>query len=418
MKKHILSILQAFCCIAAHAELEGTQITSESNMKENALYLITYKTSAGNYLRFNRDDKTYENDDDICFYYMSVNTETEKGVSHGSIQGAASNSHLVQLRKQDGHWLLFDIAEQKYISASTVYNYSTSFMLADTPTEECYVTFSGTGSSFDICLDGSYIRVRPSIYQYQNMSSSTVDSDYKRVQLYEISGYEVALSDATGGTIIHGLTADVSLTRSLTSNYYNTLMLPFAVADYKEVFGTGAIAYGLTEATDEAIAFETVPEGQALAANTPYLLNGTFDPSPYTIAQATFDNEANDDGIATYAAGDLLFNGVYTTGHDLGRSGAFILYNNRFYICDQVRSMPIAPYRWYVTRQSTTITSQAKRLLINGRDANDIAAAIDAPATTDAPPRLRNLQGIELRLPWQQLPRGIYLRGNKKVVKR
>lgn len=407
----ILTLLLFCTSVSIQAQVTGTKVTAENKLEENGLYLICYVSGT----KFYKFDKEEQTDGSIIFSSTILNADkTHETVSYSSLASAADNSHLVQLVKQDGNWLMLDIKEQKYIGRCRITNATTHFLLSDTPGSDFYVTFSGTGSDFDILIGGKYLRVYTD-YVY-SLRSSASDSSYKKVALYKISGYTVSLSETSGNTIINNLTANVSLDRTLTDNCYNTLMLPFAVANYKSVFGTGVTAYQITAANNDGIFFETVPSGTALAADTPYLLNGEFAAKPYLIPSTTLQYQADEQGIMSQTYGDLDFNGVYGNSCNLGHTESFILYNNKFYICTQVASMPIAPFRWYITKNGSNVSNTAKPLFINGINADELTTGIRTESAT-SPQAIYNLQGIRQTAEWPQLPKGIYIRGSQKIVK-
>ena len=207
------------------------------------------------------------------------------------------------------------------------------------------------------------------------------------------------LNETVNPTTITAGTFDVTLTRTFSVGW-NTVCLPFAIADIEEFFGDGAKAYNFSGYNSETkvLSFSTV---DALVTSTPYLV---YVPTEKNYSAATLSNVTLSDAAAgsvaqspitlvgTYApiaAGSLTGNYGVTSDGEIRKAGSGASLNGfRAYFTDVPASARI-----FIDGEATGI----------GRITADGELQIE---------NVYNLNGQKV----QNAQKGLYIVNGKKVV--
>ena len=400
--KIILVIMSLTWSSSSHAEdVNYTLITSENQLVDGGLYFITYKTS--NYyhtLNYKLFDKSVDS-----VYQFTSNPYADK--TYTSISSVINNTTIFKIIKKDEHWFMINTGNNRYVGEQTEIISSPYLNLSlhsKYPNEDFYITFDGS----NLKIGGKYFAHYSTSANYQMKSKISAN---ETVLLYKIDDNNYGKKiDAKMNLSSINYTGNITFDRDFFDGNYNTLVLPFKVTNYKEVFGNGTTVYKLVSSTENSISFSKISDDDTIQADKPYLIKGTFFKNPYVIANTTINYDGNSKISTTI--GDVTFNGVYNTT-DVGGTNAFILYKDVFYSCSKTSKMEINPYKWYITTKSTSIA--AKKLLI---DDSDTSTGINQMASENGSKDIYNMQGMKVQTDWNSLTKGIYIVNKKKVVKK
>ena len=401
--KIILVIMSLTWFSNSHAEdVNYTLITSENQLVDGGLYFITYKYSSNyyhtlNYSLFNESvDSVYQFTSNA--YYDNTYT---------SVSSIINNTTIFKIIKKDEHWFMINTGNNRYVGEQTEIISSPYLNLSlhsKYPNEDFYITFDGS----NLKIGGKYFAHYSTSANYQMKSKISAN---ETVLLYKIDDNNYGKKiDAKMNLSSINYTGNITFDRDFFDGNYNTLVLPFKVTNYKEVFGNGTTVYKLVSSTENSISFSKISDDDTIQADKPYLIKGTFFKNPYVIANTTINYDGNSKISTTI--GDVTFNGVYNTT-DVGGTNAFILYKDVFYSCSKTSKMEINPYKWYITTKSTSIA--AKKLLI---DDSDTSTGINQMASENGSKDIYNMQGMKVQTDWNSLTKGIYIVNKKKVVKK
>lgn len=230
-----------------------------------------------------------------------------------------------------------------------------------------------------------------------NLTSASQWVSFSDMRLYK---QYVKYSDETTVAPIAQTDAYVQLTRTFNDNSenWNTIVVPFDVADVTAAFGTNAKAATLTGANGTTLEFSSAT---ALEANKPALIKG--------IASGTFtfsgvEVKVASDLIAT--AGNYKLTGTYNVGYIPQNS--FYIANNKFYLADQANTVTLKGFRAYISSENTG----AKSLTVS---VDGEATGISLPSVSDnSYDIIYNLCGQ--RVNSDNLRRGVYIRNGQKFI--
>ena len=403
--KILLIIMSLAWFSSSHAEdINCTLITSENQLVDGGLYFITYKTS--NYYH-TLNYKLFDESVDSVYQFTS---NAYSNNTYPSISSVINNTTIFKIIKKDEHWFMINTGNNRYVGEQTKIPYINLSLHSKYPNEDFYITFDGS----NLKIGGKYFAHYSTSANYQmssTISTSKTVSLYKTVLLYKIddNNYGKKIDAKTNLSSI-SYTGNITFDRDFFDGNYNTLVLPFKVTNYKEIFGNGTTAYKLVSSTENSISFSKISDDDTIQADKPYLIKGTFFKNPYVIANTTINYDGNSKISTTI--GDVTFNGVYNTT-DVGGTNAFILYKDVFYSCSKTSKMEINPYKWYITTKSTSVA--AKKLLI---DDSDTSTGINQMASENGSKDIYNMQGMKVQTDWNSLTKGIYIVNKKKVVKK
>lgn len=200
---------------------------------------------------------------------------------------------------------------------------------------------------------------------------------------------------------VTGDAANVTINRTIYSGY-NTLALPFATT----AEALGVKAYTITGGTSSSINAEEVTE---LEANKPYIVYASADIQGLTLSNVTLVEATP--GEAT--AGNWTFNANYTPNFDM--TGMYGVVDNQVKL--GITGATLDGLRGYFTYNGTN----AKGAVINFGDATGIDG-VKLDANGNLVVDIYNVNGqlvqsnANAATATQNLPKGIYIMGGKKVV--
>lgn len=242
-------------------------------------------------------------------------------------------------------------------------------------------------------------------YQYPGWGQMELLTKTQDVTLKETENFE---QKATA--------ANVTLTRPMNQNRWNTIVLPFSVTadQVKSQFGEEAIVASYTGNTGNTLNFKTETEG--MQANVPYMVK------PSTTAPEAgykFDDvimvKANE---ATSGEGTIQFVGNYKNGVQLTTNDYFISSSGDetiFYQASGVETMKA--YRAIFKAADAATESKVLNFSLDGSGTTGISD-IDAASKADAY-NVYNLNGMLVKknaASLEGLAKGIYIVNGKKYI--
>lgn len=420
MKKlhlHLL-LLSLLCSLHASAqELEWHRVTTTSEIDDSSAFVITFRTDQYYHTLVPRlwnealsaDIHVYDSNGFADTSYPAVAAEL------------IGNTTTFRFEQAGGRWLMRNMASGKYVGcvSKVPERHTECFNLFRESNEtadnkDFTVTFEQRPSGLFIKIGGLYLTHQEQSKGYRLKSKCDAEEE---VELYKGTVKQpektMTLNENEDLATVENFEGSVSFVRTFYDGYYNTLVLPFDVEDYRQVFGAGTTAYQLRQATAETLSFVEVVPHEPLRANRPYLLRGTFGKSPYTVTGVNFGhNEADAD--VPVAAGSVVIHCLYRK-QTVGGSNYYILWKDGFYRCTQLKSnVAVEPYKWLVAVDEAN--KNAVRLMVNGSEV--LNAIVAGPEEAGSEPAVYNLQGIRQAAPWRNLPSGIYITGGRKAVRK
>ena len=205
---------------------------------------------------------------------------------------------------------------------------------------------------------------------------------------------------------------DVVLKRSISKDYLNTICLPFAMdADHiAAAFGEGSTASSYDGMSDGQLVFSSV---QSMEAGVPYIIKATETKNEITIKNVSIEVKSPVDVQKTKDGKTYSFYGSfdpYTFTADDG-SQLFLAIDGQLKI--PTKNGMMKGMRAYFDRQGE-VTTNSVNLLIDGQ-----ATAIKSLSpceNTSINDEIYNLKGERLNSVSDNLPKGIYIKGNKKII--
>lgn len=202
-------------------------------------------------------------------------------------------------------------------------------------------------------------------------------------------------------------TYSITLNRSLKSDSWNTLCLPFSLtsAEITTMFGSGAKVAKFTgmEGTSRML-FTTTD--RAITAGEPCLITGTTTASSYAIGVKAITAAT----AGSVTQGSTTLQGTYSAGNV--PQGAYFINSNKFYYADNA-NVTMKGFRAYVT---TTSGGGAKAFDVS---VDGQTTAVEGITTnTELTGAVYNLNGQQVRRGGSNaaLPKGVYIQDGKKIV--
>ena len=209
-----------------------------------------------------------------------------------------------------------------------------------------------------------------------------------------------ALDESSDNTIADASDSYVTLNRSFSTEYYNSLVLPFSLTadQVTAAFGEGTTVYSYSNTDGDNVNFTTSTTG--IAANTPVLIK-----TATTSTSFAFSNVNLVKATPTAAGINWNFVGSYNAKTVIP-VGAYEMYNNNLYKSDGTSSYFIKGFRAYIAPVTTTAAKPA--LTIDG-----VVTSIDKVITNiDKEGNLYNLAGQRV----SKNTKGIVIKNGKKVI--
>jgi len=214
--------------------------------------------------------------------------------------------------------------------------------------------------------------------------------------------------------------ANVRLQRSFRKGTWNTIVLPCAVPNPDEVFGTGTQLARLSEFTDNVMKFETV---ETMEANIPYLIkpgsitnsalsNGQTKLAIYDIYGTTVEEPGEDGPIDVVNEGEISFVGSYVSSAVSAGNGNYYISSDMLYYVDAGATVNSGRFRGYFHVDQSGL---AKRISIFIGDNEDGLIDIIVPVTAD----IYRLDGTMVRKSGTDthgLAPGLYIMGGNKII--
>lgn len=324
-----------------------------------------------------------------------------------SKEEAITESNLFRLIECDGNFFLYDTKKGKYVGYSEEkYNWLKCY---DKANDFCKLTKSGKG----LQLYKAYLCYHKTNNYFGLYASPT--KEHPAANLYAITqlpSYGITLTEDSllPAKINKGEDAAVSLHRTFEPNALNTLILPFDVENYREVFGMQTTVYRLNEDNTQAIEFISMDNGETMKANKPYLIKGeSFNSQPFIFPASTKFQYGGEE--QTVKVGDITYHATYKNQEFKEAADLYVVANNKIYSCKN-RTIKIKPYRWYITSEKA---ATAKEFLLNIGTGIQNMEYRETKKNTSA---IYNLQGMKVADAdtRNSLPHGIYICNGKKFV--
>ncbi len=197
---------------------------------------------------------------------------------------------------------------------------------------------------------------------------------------------------------------NVTLTRKFSTQYYNTVCLPFSLneAQIQAAFGSDARVYAYDNSRNDGVIY--FDSSDKVVANVPFLLttsteNGVFN----------FDNVTIESGEPVATGTDYDYVGNYD-GKITLPYGTYFFNSNTFY--RSIGKSTMKGYRAYF-REHESAGSRPIKLVIDG-----MPTAIEniiAPESGDAD--IYSTDGVKMQ-DFKNLQKGVYINGHNKVLKK
>lgn len=227
-------------------------------------------------------------------------------------------------------------------------------------------------------------------------------NDFRLVRIGDLDA--VSLDEATNNTIEAGV-AKVTLKRSLAANKWNTLVLPFDVADAdaKNLFGDDVKIAKYSNSDEVNIKFNTDEEG--IKANVPVLIMPTkvADDNTYVFDGATLVS-----GEATAEGSAFDFVGSYDASYQLAND-EYMLYGDKWWKTEEGDTYKIKAFRAYI-KAKTAQAAKSMNLVIDGQ-----TTGLKLNTVTG------NVEGETYNLAGQRVAnsyKGIVVKNGKKMIKK
>lgn len=403
----VLLCLFASLSVFSQSEVNLTLVAEGEGLVDGGLYFMTYKDAKGYWA-----STTFPYEGGFLYSGREKIKGTTKNLSYTSHDKAFPKSHILQIVKRNDRLYLRDFTMKKFVTLAQLSNdiicqYSDTIVpdiyIQETE-DKCFFEFhrihDGNSQILTFKIGNSYPDFIPSI------------SKTRGALLYKVENSSYTIDSNKPAEPINAK-VNVTFKRQFANDKYNTLMLPFDIADYKKVFGTTTTILKVAAAKNNQISFVSLEEDEPLLAYQPYVIKGDFgNTQTFKVDIVTVNITDEKEHIKTI--GDFVFHGVLAT-QNIGKQEAHILYNGEFLNCSNTNTITINPYRWYITHTEENAASKAMKIAISGLET---ATNINhSQITNGGKEQIYNLQGIKINTQWQKLPKGIYIINGKTRIK-
>ena len=188
------------------------------------------------------------------------------------------------------------------------------------------------------------------------------------------------------------------------------MILPFDVPDYKKVFGQGAVAYIPSEFTDGKLHFTKVEA--SLKAHTPYLLCGKLDDveddiHDFGLCKIYFKKDVS----LEHTMSGVTFHGVYHSDKRSFPKGDYLFGDKKLFQPKDKEKIRLDAFRWYLSCKAS-LKAGALRL-------SNIPLSLPSVSLLgQRTERIYTLEGRYVGSSLKKLPKGVYIKGGKKVAVR
>ena len=197
-----------------------------------------------------------------------------------------------------------------------------------------------------------------------------------------------------------GREVDVVVNRKLITGVWNTLCLPFDIANFPDIVSSKLAKLTSFDTTTNTLEFSSVDD---LEAGVPYLVFPEENVEQISISGATIDNTLN-----PTVCGDYEMIGIFTptTLHEGDDSVLFLGSDNKLYYPNVTNDLKA--FRAYFK----TTSAQAANICIDG-----VASGIKiVMAGQEDAQRVYHIDGQFVGYDTDHLSKGVYVSGNSKII--
>ena len=385
----------------ASSEPVWTLLTDESELVDGGLYVMAGRVGHQFY------GSHYQRMGAFFFYSSFLEGKNQE---HASFREVLPYCDLLRFEKQEGEWCIRNLTAEHTDESRRFLCYDSDFPLLLKANylinKGNRVTFAKENGVLNVSIGGKVLG-----YDRKNMHYVLDENAAKhaRVEFYHIENSRLLLSDTLQLYCIDA-TAYVRLKRHFKSDCFNTLMLPFDVPDYKKVFGQGAVAYIPSEFADGKLHFTKVEA--SLKAHTPYLLCGKLDDveddiHDFGLCKIYFKKDVS---LERTVSG-VTFHGVYHSDKRSFFKGDYLFGDKKLFQPKGKEKIRLDAFRWYLSCKAPL---KAGTLRLSNIPLSLPSVSLSGQRTE----RIYTLEGRYVGSSLKKLPKGIYIRGGKKVAVR
>ncbi len=268
------------------------------------------------------------------------------------------------------------------------------------------LSISNRFNEIDIPADTKY-----KSYNVTGILGTTSDGSSSQLYCTDIREVvpDLALNEALSNNasligVFNGRNVNVTLTRKMTTGTWNTLCLPFDVAEFSDIVASSRLAaLSSFNAATNTLEFTSV---SSLEAGVPYLVFPEEDVESITIQGTIIDSELKPVSQSTWE-----FVGIYdpTTLYAGDTSVLFLGEGNTLYYPNVTNDLKAFRAYFRTTGQSSA------NICVDGISTGITTATLDG---NEGDGRIYNVSGQFMGNQTRDLPKGVYLRnGNKIIVK-
>lgn len=377
----------------------GTLLTDESELVDGGLYVMAGRVGHQFY------GSHYQQMGAFFFYSSFLEGKNQEHVSFCEVLPYCD---LLRFEKQEGEWCIRNLTAEHTDESHRFLCYDSEFpqlLKANYLINKGNrVTFAKENGVLNVSVGGKVLG-----YDRENMCYVLDENAAKhaRVEFYHIENSRLLLSDTLQLYCIDA-TAYVRLKRHFKSDCFNTLMLPFDVPDYKKVFGQGAVAYIPSEFADGKLHFTKVEA--SLKAHTPYLLCGKLDDveddiHDFGLCKIYFKKDVS----LEHTMSGVTFHGVYHSDKRSFFKGDYLFGDKKLFQPKGKEKIRLDAFRWYLSCKAPL---KAGTLRLSNIPLSLPSVSLSGQRTE----RIYTLEGRYVGSSLKKLPKGIYIRGGKKVA--
>ena len=385
----------------ASSEPVWTLLTDESELVDGGLYVMAGRVGHQFY------GSHYQRMGAFFFYSSFLEGKNQE---HASFREVLPYCDLLRFEKQEGEWCIRNLTAEHADESHRFLCYDSDFprlLKANYLINKGNrVTFAKENGVLNVSIGGKVLG-----YDRKNMHYVLDENAAKhaRVEFYHIENSRLLLSDTLQLYCIDA-TAYVRLKRHFKSDCFNTLILPFDVPDYKKVFGQGAVAYIPSEFADGKLHFTKVEA--SLKAHTPYLLCGKLDDveddiHDFGLCKIYFKKDVS----LEHTMSGVTFHGVYHSDKRSFFKGDYLFGDKKLFQPKGKEKIRLDAFRWYLSCKAP-LKAGTLRL------SNILLSLPSVSLSGQRTERIYTLEGRYVGSSLKKLPKGIYIRGGKKVAVR
>lgn len=310
------------------------RVASEADLESDATYILCADLGAKGFVGFTTEEQA-----DADGYVRAISGGIVK-----QVEELRQTKDLFKIVLVGNKWHVYSVKHQAYLGMDTTSNFEQTPLLSLVPTRSSRLSIEKVGKDIQLKFgESKYLLYRENIETFSFLKSV---GTAKAVQLYRMGEVrEVELGEAGVKGAMYE-TVMLHLNHEFTDNVYNTFCAPFEIADYNRAFGENVAAYQLIKVADTSLQFSKMPRHALLKRNTPYLLWGVFDKSPYQIGITRIEYDGKP--ISWDVHENISLSYCYV-GTDLsGADDSMVLFQNAWVSCRNQKQLFVRPFRWYI----------------------------------------------------------------------